>query len=102
MNSFLNRKNTVTIKEIISPGGVKVGGKNGAEIINKYFCDIGSDLAKKIKPADKTFDINKAPCKFIWESSINDLEVLSKCKKFFWYKGLEYKNIKRMSTQHGT
>lgn len=81
MNSLLHRKNTVTIKEIISPGGVKVEGVEAANLINEYYCDVGKKLAENITPTGQRFDLPTTMCRFKWDGPISESEVLGECKK---------------------
>lgn len=71
MNRFLNRgKKKGTITNIVRLDGTKATGLDAAEMVNDFFCMIGSNLAKKITPATKRFTIESVRCKFKWGSKI--------------------------------
>lgn len=76
MSKFLNRRRSgATISEIFVEGRGKIGGVQAAELMNTYFCEIGTVLAKRVPPAVNKFYIDKVNCKFKWGYDISESEV---------------------------
>lgn len=76
MNSFLHKgKRDEPIKEILVNDSKKISGREAADVINQYFCRVGSDFASKIIPTDKIFAQDRVNCKFRWGFPITEAEV---------------------------
>lgn len=64
MTNFLEGHQHSNISEIVLPTGDKQTGDDAAETINRYFCDIGQQLAEKIIPTNKSFEPMETECRF--------------------------------------
>lgn len=69
------------MKEIISASGDPIDGVAAAEHINKYFCEIGKDLADAIAPATTQFKLTTENCEFTWDHYIGEHEVLKEIEQ---------------------
>lgn len=82
MNRFLNKtRSNGQITEIVADNNEKKSGLEAAEMINRFFCGIGTNLANKIVPTDRSFNVTEVDSIFVWEFNLTESEVISEIEK---------------------
>lgn len=81
VSKLLNRKKTSAINEILDSHGKVVKGKEAANEINRYFCNIGPNLATKVPLASLDFATIKVDGEFEWGRKIRSEDTIREIQK---------------------
>lgn len=87
MSGFLNKNHSGGhITEITLDNDEKVSGLTAAESINKFFCEIGKNLAKEVTPTERVFEVEDARSTFSWSFRITEGKVIKEIGKLDFNK----------------